>query len=98
RSLGLVENRSRLAGRHLLRRVRGDGPAARRLDRPGTGVARLYARYWSDGVVAFRVCAVCRWILVGAAVAHACRHRLGRDVYAGPQGDRRSARGNITVA
>src|SRR5882672_6090039 len=58
----------------------------------------LYARYRSDGAVAFRVCAVCRWILVGAAVARACRHRLGRDVYAGPQGDCRPARGNGAVA
>src|SRR5438093_367697 len=42
RALGFVEGRSRLAGRYFLRRLCGDGPAARRLDRPGAGPPRLH--------------------------------------------------------
>src|SRR6267154_5249515 len=61
---------------------------ARRVYMLGTGLTAL----------AFRVCAVRRWLLVGAAVAHACRHRLGRDLHAGPQGDHRPARGNGAIA
>ena len=44
-------------------------PGAPRLGRPGTGPSDLHAWYRSDGLVAFRVRAVCRWVLVGAAVA-----------------------------
>jgi hypothetical protein len=51
--------------------------------RPHTGSPCLYARHEPDGAVAFRVCVVRRRVLVGAGLAPACRHRLGRNLHAG---------------
>src|SRR5215472_1460015 len=45
-------------------------------------VRRVYMLGTSDGAVAFRVCAVRRWVLVGAVAAPPRRHRLGRDLHA----------------
>jgi hypothetical protein len=87
-----------VAGRHFLRGLRRDGPGSRGPDRSRAGPPRLHARYDSDSVVAFRVCAVRRRLLVGVAAASARRHRLGRDLHAGTQGDRRPARGDGAVA
>jgi hypothetical protein len=93
----LSKTEAGLAGRYFLLGLCGDGPGARLLDRPAGGSPRLYAGHRSDGAVAFRVCSVCRWVLVGAVITPACRHRLGRDLHAGPEGDRRPARGNSAI-
>jgi hypothetical protein len=54
-----LQDRGRLAGRHLLRRLCRDGAGSRRLDRPDPGAPGLSVRHRPDGDLAFRLCPVC---------------------------------------